>query len=300
MHPYTIETDRLLLRALSPEDAEAAFAWCGDPQVNRFMPYPLYTRVEDVRAWLTDAADSQWEFAFVRKSDGLLMGSGGVSPGETPGDPWEVGYNLRRDCWGRGYATEAARAMIGFAFRTFGVRDFSANHAKGNPASGHVMRRCGMVFDHEGEYARFDGSEVFPADFYRLHMDRAGRARQYRFVPMTEAQLSLCRSWGHPLPAIPEERRFAVLDEADNMTGAAWYLPEADTLTMFPALCPEDTGLGAGEQFIRACAAFGRERWGRHLPVAVDADGYADRDRAACLHAGFRPSAEAGRLVLAP
>ena len=93
---------------------------------------------------------------------------------------------------------------------------------------------------------------------------------------------------------------YAVLDEADNMTGAAWYLPEADTLTMFPALCPEDTGLGAGEQFIRACAAFGRERWGRHLPVAVDADGYADRDRAACLHAGFRPSAEAGRLVLAP
>ena len=253
-----------------------------------------------MRAWLTDAADSQWEFAFVRKSDGLLMGSGGVSPGETPGDPWEVGYNLRRDCWGRGYATEAARAMIGFAFRTFGVRDFSANHAKGNPASGHVMRRCGMVFDHEGEYARFDGSEVFPADFYRLHLDRAGRARQYRFVPMTEAQLSLCRSWGHPLPAIPEERRFAVLDEADNMTGAAWYLPEADTLTMFPALRPEDTGLGAGEQFIRACAAFGRERWGRHLPVAVDADGYADRDRAACLHAGFRPSAEAGRLVLAP
>ena len=300
MHPYTIETDRLLLRALSPEDAEAAFAWCGDPQVNRFMPYPLYTRVEDVRAWLTDAADSQWEFAFVRKSDGQLMGSGGVSPGETPGDPWEVGYNLRRDCWGRGYATEAARAMIGFAFRTFGVRDFSANHATGNPASGHVMRRCGMVFDHEGEYARFDGSEVFPADFYRLHLDRAGRARRYRFVPMIEAQLSLCRSWGHPLPAIPEERRFAVLDEADNMTGAAWYLPEADTLTMFPALCPEDTGLGAGEQFIRACAAFGRERWGRHLPVAVDADGYADRDRAACLHAGFRPSAEAGRLVLAP
>ena len=253
-----------------------------------------------MRAWLTDAADSQWEFAFVRKSDGLLMGSGGVSPGETPGDPWEVGYNLRRDCWGRGYATEAARAMIGFAFRTFGVRDFSANHATGNPASGHVMRRCGMVFDHEGEYARFDGSEVFPADFYRLHLDRAGRARQYRFVPMIEAQLSLCRSWGHPLPAVPEAHRFAVLDEADNMTGAAWYLPEADTLTMFPALCPEDTGLGAGEQFIRACAAFGRERWGRHLPVAVDADGYADRDRAACLHAGFRPSAEAGRLVLAP
>ena len=300
MHPYTIETDRLLLRALSPEDAEAAFAWCGDPRVNRYMPYSLYTRVEDVRAWLTGAADAQWEFGFVRKSDGLLMGSGGVSPGENPGDPWEVGYNLRRDCWGRGYATEAARAMIGFAFRTFGVRDFSANHARANGASGHVMRRCGMVFDHEGEYARFDGSEVFPADFYRLHLDRAGRARRYRFVPMAEAQLAVCRGWGYPLPRIPAEHRFAVLDEADQLTGAAWYRPEVNALTLFPALRPEDTGQGAGGQFIRACAAFGRERWGRHMPVAVDAGAFSDRGREACLRAGFRPADATGRLVLAP
>ena len=300
MHPYTIETDRLLLRALSPEDAEAAFVWCGDPQVNRYMPYPLYTRVEDVRAWLTGAADAQWEFGFVRKSDGLLMGSGGVSPGENPGDPWEVGYNLRRDCWGRGYATEAARAMIGFAFRTFGVRDFSANHARANAASGHVMRRCGMVFDHEGEYARFDGSEVFPADFYRLHLDRAGRARRYRFDPMGEAQPDVCRGWGYPLPPIPAEHRFAALDEADRPVGALWVLPEAGALTLFPALRPEDTGLGAGGQFIRACAAFSRERWGRHLIVAVDAGAFSDRGREACLRAGFRPAEGTGRLVLAP
>ena len=300
MHPYTIETDRLLLRALSPEDAEAAFVWCGDPQVNRYMPYSLYTRVEDVRAWLTGAADAQWEFGFVRKSDGLLMGSGGVSPGENPGDPWEVGYNLRRDCWGRGYATEAARAMIGFAFRTFGVRDFSANHARANGASGHVMRRCGMVFDHEGEYVRFDGSEVFPADFYRLHLDRAGRARRYRFVPMAEAQLAVCRGWGYPLPRIPAEHRFAVLDEADHLTGAAWYRPEVNALTLFPALRPENAGQGTGGQFIRACAAFGRERWGRHMPVAVDAGAFSDRGREACLRAGFRPAEGTGRLVLAP
>lgn len=300
MHPYAVETDRLVLRALSPEDAEAVFVWCGDPQVNRYMPYTLYTRVEDVRTWLTTAADEQWAFGFVRKADGLLMGSGSVTPGDQPGDPWEVGYNLRRDCWGQGYATEAARAMIGFAFRTFGARDFGANYARENPASGHVMRRCGMVFDHEGEYARFDGSEVFPADFYRLHLDHDGRARRYRFVPMAEAQLAVCRSWGHFLPAFPEAHRFAVLDEADQLTGAAWYRPEADALTMSPALCPEQTGLGAGEQFIRACAAFGRKRFGRRLPVAVDAVLFSDRGRAACLQAGFRPAEEAGRLVLTP
>ena len=303
MHPYVLETDRLLLRALSPEDAQAAFVWCGDPQVNRFMPYPLYTRVEDVRAWLTTAADAKWEFGFVRKSDGLLMGSGGVSPGEIPDAPWEVGYNLRRDCWGQGYATEAARAMIGFAFDTFGARDFCANHARANPASGGVMRRCGMVFDHEGEYARFDGSEVFPADFYRLHLDRAGRARRYRFVPMTEEHLTVIRAWGYPLPGgcsgVPAEDRFTALDDAGALCGAAWYLPSADGLTMVPALCPEDTGQGAGTQFIRACAAFGRDRFGRHLPVILAGGAYTGRARSACLQAGFRPS-DGERLVLAP
>ncbi|MGN1019291.1 MAG: GNAT family N-acetyltransferase [Aristaeellaceae bacterium] len=296
MHPFTLETGRLLLRALSPEDAEAAFAWCGDPQVNRFMPYALYTRVEDVRAWLTGAGDARWEFGFVRKSDGLLMGSGGVTPGESPGDPWELGYNLRRDCWGQGYATEAARAMIGFAFSTFGARDFSANHARANAASGHVMRRCGMTFDHEGEYARFDGSEVFPADFYRLHLDRGGRARRYRFVPMTEAQRLVCIAWGNPLPGADS---FAALDEEDGLTGAVWYLPEGDGLAMGPVLRPEDRGQGAGEQFIRACAAFGRERFGRRRPVILDAGASAGRARSACLQAGFRP-ADAERLVLDP
>lgn len=46
------ETERLRIRPLTPDDAEMAFRWCGDPKVNTYMIYPLYHRVEDVRAWL--------------------------------------------------------------------------------------------------------------------------------------------------------------------------------------------------------------------------------------------------------
>ena len=46
------ETERLMIRPLVPGDAEAAFRWCGDPKVNTYMIYPLYHKVEDVRAWL--------------------------------------------------------------------------------------------------------------------------------------------------------------------------------------------------------------------------------------------------------
>ena len=76
-----------------------------------------------------------------------------------------------KDCWNQGYATEAAKAMIDFAYQEFDIHDFGANHAVANPASGRVMEKCGMYFDHYGEYSRFDGSETFPAKFYKLHLD---------------------------------------------------------------------------------------------------------------------------------
>ena len=169
MHHHVLETDRLRLRPLAPGDAQAAFAWLGDPEVNRFMPYALYTSAEQAREWLESLAESDdptLEFGFVRKSDGLLIGSGGIGPNEE--GVWEVGYNLRRDCWGQGYASEAARAMIRFAHDSLGAREFGGNCAAANPASGRVLEKCGMRFDHLGEYARFDGSEVFPAKFYRM------------------------------------------------------------------------------------------------------------------------------------
>ena len=56
------ETERLRIRPLTPDDAEMAFRWCGDPKVNTYMIYPLYHRMEDVRTWLeTRDADNDTE-----------------------------------------------------------------------------------------------------------------------------------------------------------------------------------------------------------------------------------------------
>ena len=172
MHSYILETERLILRPLSTADAEAMFVWLSDPEVNRYMPYPLYTDVEAARRWIasTFQQEKYYLFGFVRKSDGLLIGSGDVSPKDYTA-AWVFGYNLRRDCWNQGYATEATRAMIDFAHREFGICDFQAQHAVANPASGRVMEKCGLVFDHYGEYSRFDGSETFPAKYYKLHIE---------------------------------------------------------------------------------------------------------------------------------
>ena len=52
MHSVTLETDRLILRPLTVDDAEAVFVWTGDPEVNRYMSYPLHTDMETTRQWL--------------------------------------------------------------------------------------------------------------------------------------------------------------------------------------------------------------------------------------------------------
>ncbi len=137
------------------------------------MPYALYTDVADVVKWLEYASTTTDEvhFGFVRRADGLLIGAGSIGPDEEAPDAWTFGYNLRRDCWNQGYATEAARAMIDYAHRSLGVRHFTAKHAVANPASGRVMEKCGLHFDHDSTYSKFDGSETFPARVWRLDME---------------------------------------------------------------------------------------------------------------------------------
>lgn len=177
MHSFILETDRLILRPLTVDDAEAEFVWLSDPEVNRFMPYSLYTSVDQAREWLcsVEACQDEYHFGFVRKADGLLVGAGSIGPKDgrpyAIADAWEFGYNLRRDCWNQGYATEATRAMIDFAHREFGVKAFYASHAIENPASGRVMEKVGCRFDHYSEYSTFDGTQTFPAMVWKLVMD---------------------------------------------------------------------------------------------------------------------------------
>ena len=100
--------------------------------------------------------------------NGQLIGTGGV--GKNTDGVHELGYNLRRDAWGRGYATEAAQAMLAWAYHSLGVRDFVLGHAILNRASGNVARKCGFQLVRYGRYSRFDGSETFDAAFYALHL----------------------------------------------------------------------------------------------------------------------------------
>lgn len=164
-----IETERLILRPLTVNDAEAVFEWTGDRRVAEYMIYPCHENIEVTREWLYSLADleNEYTWGFVRKSDGKLIGSGGIrfKPKE---NVWNFGYNLRYDCWCMGYATESTKRMIEYAYSENNAREFVAEHAIENTSSGKVIEKCGLVFEGYSEYSKFDNSHTFKSKKYRM------------------------------------------------------------------------------------------------------------------------------------
>ena len=167
-----LETERLILRPLALSDMEAVFKWAGDERVNRFMIYPLYKSAEDGREWLGSlySDEDKKDFGFVLKENGELIGSGGIyyhDDWHGHSDVWSVGYNLRYDHQGRGFATEAMERIVGWARETLGVRAIAGIFAVENTASRRVMEKLGMTFYETTEYTKLDGSATFRAETWR-------------------------------------------------------------------------------------------------------------------------------------
>ncbi len=166
-----IETERLILKPLAIKDASEVFEWVGDKEVNRFMRYTLYTDIAQVEKWISSLREADNEFGFFLKETGKLVGSGSLTYNETH-KAYELGYNINRNFWNQGYATEAGKALLAWGKTELGASDFFAQHANDNIASGKVILKCGFIFSHYGEYSRFDQSETFQSSCYTLHMGK--------------------------------------------------------------------------------------------------------------------------------
>lgn len=163
-----LETERLILRPLCVEDAKAVFAWASDERVARYMIYPQHETIETTLEWLQSIdnnSDTAYDFGFVEKTSGTLIGSGGLY-WENDRQQWRVGYNLHFDRWHQGYATEAAQEMVRFAKEDLQAERIGSCHAVENPRSGQVLKNCVLVFTGYGEYTKYDGSVTFRCKEY--------------------------------------------------------------------------------------------------------------------------------------
>ncbi|MBW8783773.1 MAG: GNAT family N-acetyltransferase [Novosphingobium sp.] len=143
-----IRSERLFLRPGWPEDWEELHALIGDEAVVRNLaraPWPYSP--EHARSFLAQPREGRLPRFLITlpgAKGARLVGCVGLTRGEAgAGAPAELGYWIARPCWGQGYATEAASAVIGLA-RTLGHRQLVANHFADNPASGRVLAKLGF------------------------------------------------------------------------------------------------------------------------------------------------------------
>ena len=164
-----LETERLIMRNLTPDDYQSVFLWCGDPDVARYMVYPVYTKAEDVKAWietLNPDDPDEYEAGIVLKGTGELVGSGGIYY-HPKDDLWNIGYNLRKDQWGHGYAVEMIRGLLELVQSQRDVRGIIGSFANENFRSKRVMEKLGMTFWEDVMLSKLDGSASYPGKRYR-------------------------------------------------------------------------------------------------------------------------------------
>jgi RimJ/RimL family protein N-acetyltransferase len=145
-----IETERLTLRPLTADDLDAWFALHSDDRVNRFVG--AYSR-KQTAARLTHI-EKQWAerghglYAVELKSSGEFIGRCGLNYWEQF-DEIEAGWTFKAETWGRGYATEAARACVEWGFATLDAPYFTAMIRPGNTPSVRVAQRLGFTVRRE-------------------------------------------------------------------------------------------------------------------------------------------------------
>ena len=148
--PLPIQTERLLVRSfVADADSRAMVeAYC-DPEVMRFIPGGALADNGAVQSALEAHARAQASrgfssWAVVERENERVIGDVGFGIFEPTGDI-ELGYTLARDCWGRGYATEAAAACLVAGLRHLGAPRIVAAVDAENEASKRVAERIGMA-----------------------------------------------------------------------------------------------------------------------------------------------------------
>lgn len=148
----TLETERLILRKMTPNDARAVFAYASDPEVTRYVLWEAHRSIEDSRA-VVELVVSRYEsggepeWGIVYKGDYSFVGTCGIVSWEPEHARAELGYALSREYRGRGLMPEAVRAMISFGFGRMGLNRIEARCIAENSASARVMQKAGMSYE---------------------------------------------------------------------------------------------------------------------------------------------------------
>lgn len=167
----TLETERLILRQWTMDDADDLFAYAKSPKVGPAAGWKPHESRKESEAVLQSWLQSPEVWAIEEKESGRVIGSIGLHEDSLHSNPRArmIGYVLREESWGRGYMPEAVRRLTAFAFEALCMDVVSIRHFAFNSRSRRVIEKCG--YHYEGTLRRassiFDGS-VHDALVYSL------------------------------------------------------------------------------------------------------------------------------------
>ena len=163
MNTPTLETERLVLRPFKQEDANEVFeCWESDPDVAKYMFWTSHNDIEKTKEWIAfelgQIEKNDWyRFAIVLKETNELIGTALIYY-EDEVECLEIGYNLGKKYWGKGYTTEAMKKVVAFAVEQLHLLQIVGRYAKENPASGNVMKKLGFEYEKEIPYECNNGT----------------------------------------------------------------------------------------------------------------------------------------------
>jgi len=162
----TITTNRLVLRLFQKSDAVAVTKLCNNYNIYKntlYLPFPY--SIQDALSWIDNHIENfnsnkSFEFAVTDKLTGELFGAIALSNNQKFNNG-EIAYWIGEEFWGCGYATEAAQAILRFAFDEKQYHKVFARYFNSNPASGRVIQKIGMkkegiLIDHVKKENRYE------------------------------------------------------------------------------------------------------------------------------------------------
>ena len=146
-----LETERLTLSPYTDKDKPDFIDLLTDHVVMRFVQNGPLTMEQAESLWrklmlefYPTGVDTIW--AVFSKDDGRFVGNASLRPRPEEQSEWEIGYYLKPDEWGKGFATEIASRLVNFGFEAAGLSEIFATVDKENVASIHVLEKCGLEF----------------------------------------------------------------------------------------------------------------------------------------------------------
>ncbi len=160
-----LETERLLLTpwTLDEADVKGLYEYAKNPNVGPNAGWSPHKSLEESKEIIETLFMPHRVWAIRRKEDGRLMGSIGLEPDKRREDvrSLELGYSLGEEYWGCGYMTEAAKAVMDYAFRELDIVIMAICTGPNNKRSQRVIEKCGFKFEgvQRKGYHIYDGTD---------------------------------------------------------------------------------------------------------------------------------------------